>query len=164
MWLVLLLALNPALGRYAGTYRVVPLECDEIREVVERTVSRMNLFIRPIARNRLLKTQILFPVITVTSNDSEFRIRHMHGTDIPHSDLSSAVKAKAPDGTNITVRLQLGPPLVETYESADGKRENAYDLSAAGSKLTVHVRVTSPRLPHDIRYRLVYARTIESQP
>ena len=158
MLLVLLLALNPALDRYAGTYRVLPRECDEIRPVVERAVARMNFLIRPIARSRLMKTQILFPTITVISTDTEFRIRHVNGTEIAHADLSSAVKAKAPDGTDITVRVSAGPPLVESYESTDGQRENTYHLSPDGSKLTVQVRVSSPRLPDEIRYRLVYER------
>jgi hypothetical protein len=158
MLLVLLLAGFPVLDSYAGSYRAIPQECDQIRPVVERVVSRMNFLIRPIARSRLMKTQIVFPVITVTSTRSEFRIRHENGTDVPHSDVRSGVKAKAPDGTDITVRLTPGPPLTETYESADGKRENTYVLSPDGSKLTVQVRVTSPRLPDEIRYRIVYQR------
>jgi hypothetical protein len=163
MLLVLLLALDPSLSRYAGTYRIVPAECDEIRPVIERAVSRMNFLIRPIARSRLAKTQIAFPAITVRSDASTFQIRHVNGTEITHADLSAGVRAKSPDGTDITVRLTPGPPLMESYESADGKRENTYRLSPDGSKLTVEVRVTSPRLPEEIRYRLVYQRAPEAQ-
>ena len=159
--MILFVALFPDLDRYAGTYRVVPAECDEIRPVVERTVSKMNFLIRGIARSRLMKTQIVFPAITVSSTDSEFRITHVNGTDIAHTDLSTGVKAKAPDGSDITVRLSPGPPLIQSYESTDGKRENTYTLSADGRKLILHVNITSPRLPEAIQYRLVYARTSE---
>lgn len=158
MLLVVLLALIPSLDRYEGTYRIVLDECDEIRPVVDRTVAKMNFLIRGMARSRLMKTQILFPAITVYSTDSAFRIRHVNGTDIAHGDVKTGIKAKAPDGSDIVVRLRPGPPLVQSYESRDGKRENTYTLSADGTKLTVDVRVTSPRLPEDIRYRLVYVR------
>ena len=161
MLLLLFITLFPALDRYAGTYSVVPSECEEIRPVVERTVSKMNFLIRGIARSRLMKTQIVFPRITVSSTASEFRVAHVNGTDIAHRDLATGVKAKAPDGSDITVRLSPGPPLIQRYESNDGKRENIYTLSTDGSKLSVDVRITSPKLPEPIRYRLVYARTPE---
>ena len=161
MLLLLFITLFPTLDRYAGTYSVVLSECDEIRPVVERTVSKMNFLIRGIARSRLMKTQIVFPRITVNSTDSEFRITHANGTDIAHRDLATGVRAKAPDGSDITVRLSPGPPLIQSYESSDGKRENIYTLSADGSKLNVDVKISSPRLPEAIRYRLVYARTSE---
>jgi hypothetical protein len=158
MLFVALLALVPSLQQYAGTYQIVREECDEIRPVVEQVVSKMNFLIRGIARSRLMKTQILFPSVTVISGDSEFRIRHVEGTDVRHSDLSTPVKAKAPDGSAIDVRLSAGPPLMQSYESSDGVRENIYTLSPDGSKLRVDVRVRSPRLPEEIRYKLVYKR------
>ena len=158
MLLIALLALAPSLQQYAGTYQIVREECDEIEPVVERVVSRMNFLIRGIARSRLMKTQILFPAVTVTSAESEFRIRHAEGTDVGHSNLSTPVKAKAPDGSAIEVRLSPGPPLVQSYESSDGVRENIYTLSPDRSKLHVDVRVRSPRLPEEIRYKLVYKR------
>ena len=158
MLAVVLFALLPSLAHYEGTYNVVPAECDDIRPVVDRTVARMNFLIRGIARTRLLKTQLAFPVITVMSTASEFRIRHDGGTDVAHTDLATPVRAKAPDGSSIVVRLSTGAQLVQSYESSDGRRENRYTLSADRSKLTVDVLVTSPRLPEDIRYRLVYKR------
>jgi hypothetical protein len=158
MIVVALFALLPSLEPYAGTYKVVPEECEEIRPAVERAVAKMNFLIRGIARSRLLKTQIRFPSITVTSDPSEFQIRHDGGTDIAHADLTTPIRTKAPDGASIVVRLSPGPPLTESYEASDGKRENTYTLSEDGSKLILRVRVTSPRLPEEIRYRLVYKR------
>lgn len=155
---ILLFALFPSLEPYAGAYKIAPEECDEIRPVVERAVAKMNFLIRGIARNRLLKTQVMFPAITVTSGASEFRIRHDGGTDVAHRDLSTPVRTTAPDGAAIGVRLSAGPPLMQSYESNDGRRENTYTLSPDGAKLYVDVRVTSPRLPEEIRYRLVYKR------
>jgi hypothetical protein len=155
---VVLLVLIPSLQHYVGTYQIVRAECDDIRPVVERVVSKMNFMIRGIARSRLLRTQIWFPAVTVTSNDSEFRIRHVGGTDVGHSNLITPVNAKAPDGASIQVRLLPGPPLVQRYESADGVRENIYTLSPDGSRLRMDVRIRSPRLPEEIRYKLVYKR------
>jgi hypothetical protein len=153
-----LFAMFSMLQPYVGTYKIIPEECDEIRPVVERSVARMNFLIRSIARGRLLKTQVAFPSITVSADASYFRITHAGGTNIGHTDLSSPVHAKAPDGTPIVVRLLPGPPLVQTYESSEGKRENTYLLADSGTRLTVVVRITSPRLPEEISYRLVYRR------
>jgi hypothetical protein len=156
--LLLLAALPASLGEYAGNWKLIPAESDSIPAVIDKTVSRMNFLIRGIARSRLRRTQVAFPQITISAGN-EFRIRHQGGTDVPHRATDTDVPATAPDGTRITVRLSAGPPLTESYESTEGKRENTYVLSGDRSKMTLNVRVTSPRLSSPILYRLVYARS-----
>jgi hypothetical protein len=154
----LLAALPASLEHYAGVWKLLPAESDSISAVIDKAVSRMNVFIRGIARSRLRRTQVAFPTITISAG-REFRIRHEGGTSVPHHATDTPVAAVAPDGTPITVRLSAGPPLIESYESSEGRRENTYVLSADGSKMTLTVRVTSPRLPAPIVYKLTYRRT-----
>lgn len=159
-----MLAPPPAsLDVYEGRYQLVPPERDPIRPAIEKVVAKMNFLIRGIARGRLRKTQIPFPAIEISSSETEFRIRHKGGTDVGHGDVSIPIKTKAPDGESITVRLQPGPPLVQSYESEEGKRENTYVLSRDGNWLTLRVRITSPRLPSDIEYELAYQRVEHSR-
>jgi hypothetical protein len=118
----------------------------------------MNFLIRGIARGRLLKTQVAFPTLTIEGAGSAVRISHEGGTDVTHGDPSATIRTNAPDGSPIVVTLQAGPPLKQSYESKDGRRENTYVLSEDGKRLTVEVLVSSPRLPAPVQYELQYRR------
>jgi hypothetical protein len=155
---LLLAAVAPGLDQYAGRWILIESQSDDIAPAIERVVRRMNFLIRGIARSRLRKTQIAFPHITIVSGE-RFRIDHEGGTAVWHGTAGTAVKTTAPDGKPINVRLFAGPPLRETYESEEGSRENTYVLSEGGGKLTVHVRITSPKLPEPLVYSLVYRRS-----
>ena len=141
---------------YVGEYTLVRAESADMRKVVEDTAAGLNFLIRPIARSRLRKTQIAFPSLSITRRGEGLRIAHVQGTDIMHQTVDEVVRTQAPDGSKIAVRLMPGPPLSQSYESGEGMRVNRYVLD--GSKLTVEVRVTSPRLPKPIEYKLVYRR------
>jgi hypothetical protein len=148
----------PSLDPYLGEYSLVAAESDDMQKVVEEAAAGLNIFVRSIARGRLRKTQIAFPLIRISRSGDGFRIAHNGGTDVSHRTVEDPVHAKSPDGARIVVRLIPGPPLTQTYESGDGMRMNRYVLSAEMSKLTMEVRVTSPRLPKPIEYKLVYRR------
>jgi hypothetical protein len=156
--LLLLTPPPPSLDTYVGEYSLISSESDDMEKVVEDTAAGLNVFVRPIARGRLRKTQIAFPLIRISRNGDGFRIAHNGGTDVSHRTVEDPVHAKSPDGAKIVVRLIPGPPLSQTYESGDGMRTNRYLLSEEKSKLTMEVRVTSPRLPKPIEYKLVYRR------
>ena len=156
---LLLAALTPGLELYQGRYVLVPEQSDKIAEVVERTVRQFNFLIRPIARSRLQRTQVPFPSIEFQHRaDKAFVIAHENGTKVVHQRIGPSANAVAPDGTAIRVRLNAGPPLREIYESGEGQRENTYELSDDGRRLTVQVFIMSPRLREPLRYRLVYER------
>jgi hypothetical protein len=157
--LFLLSSAPPAsLDRYIGEYALVPAESADMGKVVEDTAATLNFMVRSIARSRLRKTQIAFPTVRISRNGDEFRIAHERGTDVAHRSIEEPVNTTSPDGAKITVRLSPGPPLTQIYESGDGVRTNRYVLSPDGSKLTIEVRVTSPRLQKPIEYQLVYRR------
>ena len=143
---------------YVGEYSLIASESDDMRKVIEETAARLNVLFRPIARSRLRKTQIAFPSVRISRNGEEFRISHQLGTDAVHRSVEDPVQSVSPDGAKIVIRLIPGPPMTQTYESGEGLRTNRYVLSPDGSKLTIHVRVTSPRLPQPIEYKLTYRR------
>lgn len=118
----------------------------------------MNFLIRGIARSRLAKTQIAFPKVVIEGSGESVRIAHEGGTDVTHPTPAATVPARSPDGASIVVELTAGPPLKQTYVSPEGRRENTYILSEDGKQLTIHVSVTSPRLPAPVEYKLSYRR------
>lgn len=157
--LLYLLAAPPeSLNKYIGEYTLVPSETSDLKKVIEQTAAGLNFLVRSIARSRLRKTQIAFPLIRITRKGDEFRIAHEQGTDVTHRNMDDPVDAVSPDGSKIVVRLNPGPPLTETYQSGEGMRTNRYILSPDGAKLTVEVQVTSPRLKNPIEYHLAYQR------
>lgn len=156
--LALAAAIPATVDRYTGTWDLVREESDSITPVIEAVVAKMSFVVRPIARGRLAKTQVAFPSISITREGQGIRIRHTGGTDVAHSDTTAPIEAKAPDGSVITVRLDAGPPLVQSYQSGEGVRKNTYTLNSDSSRMTLDVLVTSPRLPKPIAYKLVYRR------
>jgi hypothetical protein len=153
--------LNPAfdpLKRYEGRYTLVASESADIPEAIEKTVKQMNFITRGVARGRLQRTNRAFPSIEIRLNGDEFRITHEGGTSVAHRDFSTGIQTKAPDGKDIVVHLSPGPPLMQSYDSDDGRKENRYELSADGTRMTLNVRVTSPRLRQPLEYRLVFRR------
>jgi hypothetical protein len=61
------------------------------------------------------------------------------------------------DSIVLTQRF-VGERLVQTFRSADGARENTYELAPDGSTLRVTVEILSSRLNHPIVYRVTYRR------
>jgi hypothetical protein len=156
LWLFLWAPVPPELDVYLGEYALIASESSDMKKVVDETAAALNFVVRPIARSRLRKTQVAFPTLRIARDSDGFRIRHEQGTDVAHRTLDDPVRTTAPDGSQIVVRLLPGPPMSQSYESGDGLRVNRYVMN--GTKLTLEVRVTSPRLPKPIEYRLVYRR------
>ena len=51
-----------------------------------------------------------------------------------------------------------GDRLVEIFRGEDGNKQESFGVSADGSTLSVDVKVTSPKLPEPLVYRLVYRK------
>lgn len=70
------------------------------------------------------------------------------------------VRIVAPEGTrlDLTQRLDRAGRIVQLFNHPDGARENALALSGDRQWLWMSVRITSPKLPHECRFRIRYRR------
>lgn len=150
------------LERYEGTWHYADGEqgLRRIDQSIENAVRGMPFFVAPIARD------------IVRGRVAHNRELHLHvegrlvrfGTE-SWGPVSSrldgpAVPIVAPEGTRLDMsqRLDQSGRIVQLFSHTDGARENTLALSGDGQWLWMSVRIHSPRLPNECRYRLRYRR------
>ncbi|MBW3628142.1 MAG: hypothetical protein KY464_02480 [Gemmatimonadetes bacterium] len=142
-----------------GSYTFAAEGSDDQKQVIDAAVAKMNFVIRPLARRRLRNANPPYRGLRITSTANEI-------TTIP----DSGVPVTSPsDGTpvlwtretgekmHVSTEWQAGT-LEQTFRADDGQRVNRFSLSPDGGVLTMHVTVTSPRLPRPLTYALRYRR------
>ena len=96
--------------------------------------------------------------MTITVNQEGLRVRHEKGMNVLYKAPESLLQVVTPDGSDAVTQVVFDPDPHFQYEAESGKREDRYTLSADGSRLTLTVRLTSPKLPGPLTYKLVYSR------
>jgi hypothetical protein len=142
-----------------GTYILDKTDSDNVNEVIEGAVGKLNFVTRDIARGRLKKLNPAYRQVAITSSANEISVTVDNQPPLRTSANGAPVAWVGPDGGKVNASMQLaGRHLAQTFTSADGRRVNDYTLSPDGRTLTMQVRETSPRLSQTIRYRQVYRR------
>lgn len=149
------------LERYEGGFRYADGEqgMRRIEAGIENAIRGMPFFVAPIARDmvrgRIAHNHELY--VGVEGNLLRFRTESW-GPVSSRLD-GPAVPIVAPEGTSLELRQRMdGGRIVQVFEHPDGMRENTLALSGDGQWLWMSVRIHSPRLPHECRYRLRYQR------
>jgi sugar lactone lactonase YvrE len=142
-----------------GTYILDETDSDNVNEVIEHAVGKLNFVTRDIARERLTKLNPAYREVAITSSPNEISVTVDNQPPLRAPAKGDPVAWVGPDGGKVNVSMQLaGRRLAQTFTSADGRRVNDYTLSPDGRTLTMQVRETSPRLPQGITYKQVYRR------
>ncbi len=155
-------ARTPQTPQLQGTYTLDAAASDDVRKAIEIAVRGMGWPREGIARSRLEKTNLppyqrvviqLEPSVTSVSITTDKRAPIQTSADGTPIDWMREDKEKF----KVSTVLKIGP-LEQTFKSKDGQRVNTYSISADGKTLTIHVSVTSDRLPRPLTYKLVYKR------
>lgn len=159
--MVLTMAAHAAMAqdfRFNGTYAIDEKASDNVAAKIEIVVDEMNLFIRPIARSRLINANIprrrlvissTIAAVSIKADDQDAIVTPANGDEVP----------VVTSGDSATVRtVSQGDNLVRTFRNDGGQRANTYSLDPSGNTLILDVKVTSARLPRVLTYRLVYRR------
>jgi hypothetical protein len=142
-----------------GTYILNETDSDNMNEVIEDAVGKVNFLTRDIARGRLKKLNPAYRQIAITSSPNEISVTVDHQPPLRTPAKGAPVAWVGPGGGKVNVGMQLaGRRLEQTFTSANGRRVNDYTLSPDGRKLTMQVTETSPRLSQSITYEQVYRR------
>ena len=142
-----------------GTYVLDQTDSDNMSEVIEDAVGKLNFLTRDVARGRLKKLNPAYHQVAITSSPNEIRVTVDNQPPLRTPVKGSSVAWVGPDGGKVNASMQLvGRHLAQTFTSADGRRVNDYTLSPDGRTLTMQVTETSPRLPQAITYKQVYRR------
>jgi hypothetical protein len=142
-----------------GTYILDQTDSDNINEVIETAVEKMNFVTRDIARGRLEKLNPAYHKVAITSSANEISVTVDNQPPLRTPAKGAPVAWVGPDGGKVNASMQLtGRLLAQTFTSADGRRVNDYTLSPDRRTLTMQVTETSPRLSQTITYKQVYRR------
>lgn len=142
-----------------GSYTFVAEGSDDLNQAIEAAVAKMNFVIRPLARRRLRNANLPYRGISITSTATEITTRPDTGAPVTSPSDGTPVLWVRETGEklHVTTEWQAGT-LEQTFRADDGQRVNRFSLSPDGSVLTMHVTVTSPRLPRPLTYALRYRR------
>ena len=128
-----------------GTYILDVTDSDNINEVIETAVGKLDFVRREIARCRLEKVNPAYRKVVITSSPSEIGVTVDNQPPLRAPAKGAPVAWVAPDGRNVNASMQLaGGHLAQTFTSTDGRRVNNYTLSPDGRTLTMQVTETSP--------------------
>jgi len=142
-----------------GTYILDETDSDNVNEVIEVAVGKLDFLTRDIARGRLKKLNPAYRRVAITSSPNEISVTVDNQPPLRTPAKGAPVAWVSPDGVKVNASMRLaGRRLAQTFTSADGRRVNDYTLSPDGRMLTMQVTETSPRLSQTIKYKQVYRR------
>jgi hypothetical protein len=142
-----------------GTYILDETDSDNMKEVIDHAVGKLNFLTRDIARERLKKLNPAYREVVIAFSPTEISVTVDNQPPLRAPAKGAPVAWVGPDGGKVNVSMQLaGRRLSQIFTSADGRRVNNYTLSPDGRTLTMEVRETSPRLSQRITYKQVYRR------
>lgn len=142
-----------------GTFTLNRQASDNVLTAINTAVARMNFVTRPIARGRLNRTNQPYNRVVIDFNTSQVTITFDNRAPIQSPANGTPIRWTREDGEVLNVSTEWENSTLEhTFAAEDGQRVNTYSISADGNTLTMNVRVTSPRLPQPLTYKLVYNR------
>jgi hypothetical protein len=142
-----------------GTYVLDETDSDNLNEVIEDAVGKLNFVTRDIARGRLKKLNPAYRQVAITSSPNEISVTVDNQPPLRTPAKGAPVAWVGPDGGKVNASMQLADRrLAQTFTSADGRRINEYTLAPDGRTLTMRVTETSPQLSQAITYKQVYRR------
>jgi hypothetical protein len=142
-----------------GTYILDVTDSDNINEVIETAVGKLDFVRRDIARGRLEKLNPAYRKVAISSSPNEISVTVDNQPPLRTPAKGAPVAWVGPDGRKVNASMQLADRRLEQiFTSATGRRVNDYTLSPDGRTLTMQVTETSPRLSQTVRYKQVYRR------
>ena len=144
-----------------GTYILDETDSDNMNEIIEDAVEKLNFLTQDIARARLKKLNPAYRRVAISSSPNEISVTTDNQPPLRTPANGAPVAWIDPGGGKVNASMRLaGRRLAQTFTSADGRRVNDYTLSPDGRTLTMQVTETSPRLSQTIKYKQVYRRLL----
>jgi hypothetical protein len=153
-------------SRFSGAWTLAPEQSDDIDAKINASIARMNVIVRQVARPRLRSTNIPYPRLIFSFGENI-------GVEMPgYPSVSSPANGQPVfwhrrtglactemrRSCLVVTTTWEDQALVQTFRSEDGQRQNVFTVSPDGTRLTMAVTMTSPRLHAPLVYRLVYTR------
>src|SRR5438094_7888304 len=123
-----------------GTYILDETDSDNVNEVIEEAVGKLNFLTRDIARGRLKKLNPAYRQVAITSSPNEISVTVDNQPPLMTTAKGAPVAWVGPGGGKVNASMQLaGRRLAPTFTSAAGRRVNDYTLTPGRRTLTSEV-------------------------
>ncbi|MEN9353537.1 MAG: hypothetical protein RL318_862 [Fibrobacterota bacterium] len=152
-------AFSAQLHDFEGRFLREDAKSADPSKAIDLATQDMSFVTRPLARDRLRKSNKPVPSLWIKENGSNVDIGYGN-TDLiscPSNGKSIAWERNG-EKAQLSIKLQ-GGVLVQTFQGEEGAKRNSFQLSPDGNELTLETRITSPRLPAPVVYRTVFRRT-----
>ena len=151
---------TPVFSPWFGQYKSVAPGTAKttVENAINQGTSSMGMLRRSVARSRLTDVNRPYQTVRIFQQGNEL-ITDFDGNKFPgHAD-GSPERSKDPRGDPVTVSYRAaGDTLTGKYLGDDGTKEIAFERSPDGNQLTMHVTVTSKKLPQPIHYSIRYQK------
>jgi hypothetical protein len=142
-----------------GTFFLVPQKSDNVANIEESVVAKMNWFVRPFARNKITKVARVHKRVSIALSNSEICIVADDHTFPPTPTDGTVLMYRNREGETIGLRASWdGNKLEQTFLTDKGSRTNLCVLSQDGNTLEMHVVITSCYFDEPMKYTLVYCK------
>jgi hypothetical protein len=129
-----------------------------VKDAIEAAVKGMWPFIKDEARETLAEKNLPpSQQIIISYTQADVTIEMEPGTIKTPADGIFVDRVILEENIKVSTKWK-DQKLERTFKSADGQRVDTYSLNGDGKTLTMHVTVTSPRLPRPCEYELTYNR------
>jgi hypothetical protein len=142
-----------------GTFYLVPQKSDNVAQIEESTLAKMNFFIRPFARDKIDKVARVHKTVTIALSGKEISIGAGDYTLPTTSTDGATLTYHNREGDVLRVRTHLQDnKLEQTFLTDKGSRTNVCTLSQDGNTLEMRVVIKSDYFDQPMKYKLVYRK------
>lgn len=154
--------LDAPTARITGTYRYAGGEKQrqQLIDAIEDVIADMNFIARPIARKRLLESNLPSAELQLIVTEDEIVVARPGRPTVSAPRDGSTIVWESPDGDKFEVRHRLvsDVELVQEFVGDGNRSENVFKLDDDGSRVVVATTISANRLPKTLRFRMTYRR------
>lgn len=126
---------------------------------IEQAIEEMSFITRPIAKRKLENTNRASKQIAVKKSGKELTVRHDDRAAVQSEPNGKEFTWTREDGEKFRVsQSETDDEVTQVYRSDDGTKTMVYRFSGDLSKMTLDVKVESPKLAAPLAYSIEYAR------
>ena len=160
--LLFLLALYPAAAAQErtlrGTFVLDRQAGDDVSRAIDTAVAGLNVVLRQPMRARLRRTNRPYGRVVIDYDQRRVSVTFDQRRPVESPADGTPVKWTREDGEKFDLSTEWeGGRLEQTFKGKE-QRTNTFTISPDGRTLTLHVAVSSPRLPRPLTYNQVYSR------
>lgn len=132
----------------------------DVPAAIDRAITPMNFLLRPFARARLKKTNLVYQHLQVNLAPGEAVIQFADRPPLHLPADGSPILLAWDHGETLTITAHLnGDDLEQTFQAKDGERTNVFHVDPDSHLLEFKVTVRSAQLPAPVTYTIDYQRT-----